>query len=760
MTSKRVKTSQSAYTKYFERIEKNRAKCNICEKVLSCSALSNLLKHLKRRHPTIDVTTENVTEEHLEKKTKMEPVKIRTCTKFSNVWKYYERIEQNRVKCNTCGKVLASSSTSNLFKHLNRRHPGMIVTEESLDSSNQIETFQIKEEFIIQSPPPSTDFLESNGFEPNELNASDFSEKTNKRTSAIWEYFTNLGNYHAECLFCKAPLSFKSSISNLAKHLKTKHPEITCLREYKEPIKEFCSSSSTLLNAESSTNLNNDEIPPLPKIRRIDYNASGSIGQIDEDDLSSESSYSSIQERKLSEIDKHIMDLFIKDFHSLRIIDDEGFQKLIKFAFPDYSIPNRHDIIRNMHCGIPQTDYEMREAKSVCLTIDSWKSISNISYVTITAHYIIKFQSKKKLIGIVRPDSLKGPITEVLEAIYRGSDVCLDNLTLVVSNNSEISEAVTKHYEQFNFECFAHNLNNMINETINSHPDITSRINHWKTIQSDSKCPNFEKETMWISVYYILEMFETERVDGNSDPTDPPDFYENLFYILKPCMEVLKEINTSNYVLGSVVIPITLGLKKSLENLTILPVIETFWYQLLNEVTKYYDTLKHNQVFNTAMFLDPRFKLYFDDPSIAELTKNHVTELVTNLISKENNEQDAIDTPTMEPVSSLWQHYADTMKKMVPKIKSESQASLEVDRYLADKVLLVTENASPLDWWKERELVYPYLSQLAAAHLNIMASCVPGDRLYSPSVIARHERKKLLSDSHIGQILYLNQNSS
>lgn len=751
MTSKR-----SDYTKYFERIEKKRAKCNICDKVLSCSALSNLLKHLKRRHPTIDVT-----EEHLEKKAEMEPVKIRTCTKSSIVWKYYERIEKNRVKCNTCGKVLVSSSTSNLFKHLNRRHPGIIVNEEGLDSSNQIETFQIKEEFTIESSPPSTDFHESYEFEPNELNASDFSKKTNKKTSAMWDFFTNLGDYHAACIYCKASLSFKSSISNLAKHLRTKHPEIYCTRKYREPIEECCSSSSTFLNAESSTNINNDEIAPLPKISRVDYNAFGSIGQIDEEaDLSSESSYPSIQERKLSEIDKHIMDLFIKDFHSLRIIDDDGFQKLIKFAFPDYSIPTRQDIIRNLDCGISQSNNEIREAKSVCLTVDSWKSISNISYVTITAHYIIKFQLNKKLIAIVRPDSLKGTIMEVLEAIYCGSGVYLDNLKLVVSNNSEISEAVTKHYEQFKFECFAHNLNNIINKTINSYPDITLKIDYWKTIESDLKWPNFEKETMWISVYAILEWFETQHVEGNSDPTDPLDFYKNLFHVLKPCIEVLKEINTSNYVPGSMVIPITLGWKKSLENLTILPVIETFWYQLLNEVTKYYDTLKHNQVFNTAMFLDPRFKLYFDDPSIAELTKNHIIELVTKLITKVDNEQDASDTLTTEPVSSIWQHYADTMKKMVPKIQSESQASLEVDRYLADKVLLVNENSSPLDWWKERELVYPYLSQLAAAHLNIMATCVPGDRLYSPSVIARHERKKLLPDNHIAKILYLNQNSS
>lgn len=50
-------------------------------------------------------------------------------------------------------------------------------------------------------------------------------EKKNK-TSPIWEFFTEINEGFAVCNICKTKLSFKSSISNLKRHVGSKHPTI------------------------------------------------------------------------------------------------------------------------------------------------------------------------------------------------------------------------------------------------------------------------------------------------------------------------------------------------------------------------------------------------------------------------------------------------------------------------------------------------------------------------------------------------------
>lgn len=49
--------------------------------------------------------------------------------------------------------------------------------------------------------------------------------KTNqdKRTSNIWQYFTKIDSNFATCDLCKKKLSYKTSVTNLKKHLHNAH---------------------------------------------------------------------------------------------------------------------------------------------------------------------------------------------------------------------------------------------------------------------------------------------------------------------------------------------------------------------------------------------------------------------------------------------------------------------------------------------------------------------------------------------------------
>lgn len=113
---------------------------------------------------------------------------------------------------------------------------------------------------------------------------------------------------------------------------------------------------------------------------------------------------------------------------------------------------------------------------------------------------------------------------------------------------------------------------------------------------------------------------------------------EKLLLVLRPCEQVTKEMSGQKYVTGSAVIPITTALKPSLVELILndaepLPdEVEKVRTNLFGELVSRFSSLENSRTYTVCMFLDPRYKLYFENESTADNTKKHVIGLVTNLI--------------------------------------------------------------------------------------------------------------------------------
>ncbi|KAG8173578.1 hypothetical protein JTE90_021214 [Oedothorax gibbosus] len=60
------------------------------------------------------------------------------------------------------------------------------------------------------------------------------------KRSTIWNYFTKLEDFYAECNVCKDQLSYKSSISNLLRHRRNMHPNLKTnyvpIRKFRKPV--------------------------------------------------------------------------------------------------------------------------------------------------------------------------------------------------------------------------------------------------------------------------------------------------------------------------------------------------------------------------------------------------------------------------------------------------------------------------------------------------------------------------------------------
>lgn len=171
------------------------------------------------------------------------------------------------------------------------------------------------------------------------------------------------------------------------------------------------------------------------------------------------------------------------------------------------------------------------------------------------------------------------------------------------------------------------------------------------------------------------------------------DVCEGLCKVLKPCEEVTREMSAQNFVCGSVVIPITRGLKTALENAEDVNIhlVDSFRQDLLGEIGRRFQNL--DRTFSLCMFLDPRFKLYFEDSSTAEEAKRTAISLVTSLIQElDANDELQQSVPSSDSAvqvaqpststSSVWKRYQETMQAIQPRGTAHSRAIVEVQRYL------------------------------------------------------------------------------
>lgn len=154
------------------------------------------------------------------------------------------------------------------------------------------------------------------------------------------------------------------------------------------------------------------------------------------------------------------------------------------------------------------------------------------------------------------------------------------------------------------------------------------------------------------------------------------------------------------------------------------------------------------------MFLDPRFKLYFEN--VAEETKRRIIALVTQ--EEQNNN---ISAPRLQeseaPKKSIWKDFNSKMANIQPEGTARSRALVEVQRYLDHPIL--KRESCPLEWWKENRATYPRLYNIAIRRLNAMASSVPCERVFAAAGNILNDRRTRLGCRKLQQLIFLQQNT-
>nr|XP_015839926.1 PREDICTED: zinc finger BED domain-containing protein 4-like [Tribolium castaneum]XP_015839927.1 PREDICTED: zinc finger BED domain-containing protein 4-like [Tribolium castaneum] len=292
---------------------------------------------------------------------------------------------------------------------------------------------------------------------------------SSSKRSPIWNFFTPIDKDKAKCDLCSQKMSYKSSTSNMKRHVQRKHPTVKMKPEV-EKNKNISDKEDIVRDRE--------EIPSTSsldqEIQAHEQAETPNIKQPSKTRKSKQSSVSSFLTRQMplyqkKKIDHELLLLFALDYQPFRIVEDRGFRRFVNALNPAYTLPNRQTISKTSIPARYETCLQncrkiMEKVQSVCLTTDCWTSINNESFIAITAHFItgaFLFKSMLLKCGSFSKSHTSANLADSLRETAKEWDIENKIILTVSDNASNIKKAISEDLGWKHFGCFAH-LTNLI----------------------------------------------------------------------------------------------------------------------------------------------------------------------------------------------------------------------------------------------------------------------------------------------------------
>uniref|UniRef100_A0A0A1XSV1 Zinc finger BED domain-containing protein 1 n=1 Tax=Zeugodacus cucurbitae TaxID=28588 RepID=A0A0A1XSV1_ZEUCU len=604
---------------------------------------------------------------------------------------------------------------------------------------------------------------------------------------------------YAKCNICKSKLSYKTSLTNLKKHIQNRHLSVKLRAQKRHAMQTTTSVIQTPTDSEI-------EIDTARGTSRQMVTVAEGMMQHSINSLRQTTIPSGFKKTKLStktrkEIDDALSMLFIKDLQPFSIVEDVGFREFVKALNPEYQLPSRHAISNTIisvvyETCIAQMREKISEGAKFCITTDCWTSHSSISYMAVTAHFVnSKFDMCSILLEccpMTESHTTKNVSAELMR-VTEDWGISRKILLAITDNASNMKNAIQNDLKWHHFGCFAQTLNLIVENALSYEQvcitlqKVKQIVTHFrKSVAANEQFLTFQRnageqpiklfpksiETSWNSTLNMIERFvrvedavksTVAHIDKALPIISADDWLllKHLVAILKPFEHATIEISEHKYCSAAVVIPIVNGLLQVLTELSIdytYPALsKTVISALLSGLTERLGNVEKNNILTMATFLDPHFKTFaFSEPSVADTVKNRITEEVSRVAqTQQQKEQLIVPTPSVSELSIRTKLYTNIATN-VPKSSSISKAISEVQRYLEDEIIARTEDT--LQWWKKNTNKYPYLSLIAREKLGCLASCVPCERLFSSAGMIISERRTLLEDEKAKMLIFLNAN--
>lgn len=477
--------------------------------------------------------------------------------------------------------------------------------------------------------------------------------------------------------------------------------------------------------------------------------------------------------QRATEITQSLAEMLVKDLKPISTVEETGFVEFLTTLVPQYQIPSR----KELEDTIMQTynDYKakvmaiIQKANHVTLSTEKWTLKSTEKYLTVSCHFINNWQRQE---FVLETFNFTANHTDISLELKRITDEwhITDKVIVVVTEGSEILASAVQKAGWKHYPCVVHMLNWVVKKACSDCFEVYQLLEYCKSIvdlfhqntkatkmlkqiQNQLKVPENElicsDKNVWNSMFYMLERLYEQREAVNQVlchlKKDHLCFTKTEISLMNQTLETLRpfekatcELLVEKYASFSKLFPIALDLLTATDSEH-----NALTRELRNRCQRWFSGVEQ-LAFMT--FLDIRYK------NVEYFNKDIIKMVKKNLLSQMQDLHLPGSAPA--PAASTSACQSDSQVEHQP--FTDSDLETEMCRFKNEEALPSDQN--PLDWWKDHENIFPFLSKLAKKHLGRIMSCVPSDRLFSEAGMVMSIKRDRLDDEDVGIYLFLHQN--
>ncbi|XP_060648729.1 E3 SUMO-protein ligase ZBED1-like [Drosophila nasuta] len=433
----------------------------------------------------------------------------------------------------------------------------------------------------------------------------------------------------------------------------------------------------------------------------------------------------------------------------------------------------------------------LQDIETVAITTDLWTSVANMSYITITCHfvddnYILRCAVLSTMSLKDETNHSANNIGDTLSDVLQKWNI-LDKVSTIVTDNDRSMIKMCENLKKRHLPCFAHTLNLIVRECLSVDniqiviikcKKIVTYIKQsniayakFKAAQLPNKTYGLKQEvpTRWNSAYAMLErILATREALGQvllTTPKSPPhltaeevNVIMDIVKLLAPFNDATQKISAGATVTISLIIPFVCGLLENMEDIkTTLRTDEGFKMRelLVANIKKRLLEYEKRTPTRIGTLLDPRSK---KEAFLSPLNVQEATKLLENEISNINRSlditQETSEPPTpIESSQPLLKFLKRNIAQMIKNCRTDSIITLRQYYQSAN----IDENRDPLKYWK-RAINDTTLQLYAKRILCVPATSIESERIFSKAGIIISNKRASLKPSNVDKIVFLSKN--
>ena len=284
-----------------------------------------------------------------------------------------------------------------------------------------------------------------------------------------------------------------------------------------------------------------------------------------------------INNSKAQKIHYKIAEMIALDCQPISVVEDIGFNRLLKQMCPNYNIPSRkffsEKIIPSINKSLKEkVNKIIMESENISLTTDIWTNNANSSFISLTGHCIDSTFNRNDVILRVKPfpGSHTGRhICETIQEVFDEYQIPDYKIHLIARDNGTNMVKGIEETGYNSLSCFLHTLQLAIHDAVFNQRTVKDVISNCKKICTHfnhSQIANRKLEelqethnlpkhkllqdvpTRWNSTYMMLEHIFEQKTALSSycvETADMPVFDANKWAMIGKLSKILKVFNTT-----------------------------------------------------------------------------------------------------------------------------------------------------------------------------------------------------------------------